>query len=259
MTDLRTGRVGNLYVTYRGDLTAQEVLELIAKPGDTLKSSWKSDTRRVGKYVVKDTRGKGLVSIIKHTFQRARNRLGWTAALALEERNVPAPRAIAFVEARWFGIILGNVIVSEYLDGFHNMEEEARQMIEAGAGGEAVTGYLERLGDTVAGLETAGVCHNDLAGKNVLTRDGSSFVFIDLDGILLDQPYVEKHRFRNHVQLYDSLLDYFDSEHLLAMLRRLLPDGIDEADWMKRVVEAQRVRRERTLAKWAVEGRTRGE
>ena len=256
--DLHEERVGHFRLTWREPLTRDQLLEHIDADGEVLKDSRKACIRRVGEYVVKNTRSRGLMSALKHLLQPARHRQGWTAALALEQRGIPAPRAVALVEVCWLGCVYANVIVSEYLDGYINIEDYLADRLESGWGPAEVDAYLEGIARHVNDLCAAGVYHNDLAGKNILTRDGRSFVFIDLDGIVLDRPYTEDRRFKNHVQLYDSLLDHVDHDRLVPFLHQMLPDSVPREPWIDRVVAAQRARRERTLKKWAVEGRTKG-
>ncbi len=254
-----TERVGGLRVTRRRDVPLEKVLEVLDKPGDVLKASHKSETLRVGDWVVKRSRNAGGVAVLKHTLQQARYRRGWEAALHLEQCGVPVSRAHALVERRWMGFILGNVLCSDYLGGCVNVEAFADGLIRDGAGDRDVAGYLERIAEAVNQLCSSGAYHNDLAGKNILTRDGERFYFIDLDGIVLNRPYTEALQLKNHVQLYDSFIDRWEDARLVPFIRRMLPDPSDLDAWMARVRAGQAIRRARTEAIWRKQGKRRGE
>jgi hypothetical protein len=195
------------------------------------------------------------MGVLKHTLQRARYRRGWEAALHLERRGVPVARAHAFVEHVRFGVILGNVLCTDYLDGCVDVEAFAGGMIREGVDGATIHGYLERIAESVNLLCASGAYHNDLAGKNILTPDGERFFFIDLDGIVLNRPYTDELRLKNHVQLYDSFIDKWDDTLLVPFIRQMLPDPQDAGIWMNKVRAAQATRRARTEAIWHKQGK----
>jgi hypothetical protein len=251
VTDFADG----LRIQRRPDVALDTVLEQIRTLGEILKASRKAETLRVGEWIVKRSRGEGGLGILKHTFQRDRYRQGWHAALHLEARGVPVPRPLAFIERARLGVILGNVLCTEYLDGCVDVEAFADGMIREGVEEAVVQGYLERIAEVVNLLCASGAYHNDLAGKNILTPDGERFFFIDLDGIVLDRPYTDALRLKNHVQLYDSFIDKWDDALLVPFIRQMLPDPEDIDAWMMRVRSAQAVRRARTEAIWRRQGK----
>ncbi len=105
-------------------------------------------------------------------------------------------------------------------------------------------------------LTAIGAIHTDLAGKNVLTRDGESFYFIDLDGIVLGEAFDEMRQLQLHVQLYDSFIDRCDDALLVPFLKAMLPQDYPQFEtWIARVKAAQAVRRARTVAAWKREGK----
>ncbi|MBN2311982.1 MAG: hypothetical protein JXR94_23595 [Candidatus Hydrogenedentes bacterium] len=248
-------RLPGRLVCRRGDIPLERVLDALDAPGELLKASAKSRIRRVGDWVLKGG-GTGPIATLKRSILRARYRQGWMAACHLERHGVQAPRPYAFIEYGRLGIITRNILIMEYLDGCRNVEHFADAQLESGWREADVAAYLDALADAVNGLCASGAYHTDLAGKNILTRDGTSFWFIDLDGIQLNRPYTEQMRLRNHVQLYDSLCDRWDDRLLEPFIRRMLPEPARLADWMSAVRRAQTVRRARTLAIWHTTGQS---
>jgi Lipopolysaccharide kinase (Kdo/WaaP) family len=238
----------------RTDTPLDSVLELLSAPSQTMKTSRKSVTRRVGDLVVKASRFEGGLGVLKHTVLRSRYRQAWRAALHLSQHGVGVATPIAFVEYGRFGIITGNVFVSEFLEGCCDIETFADRMEEQQASNADVHAYLEGLADAVDRLCASGAHHTDLAGKNILTRDGQSFYFVDLDGIELDGDYGKEARFKNHVQLYDSLCDWWDDSFLLPFLQRMLPEDASADAWTASVRDAHARRRAAIEAKWRRQG-----
>ncbi len=139
--------------------------------------------------------------------------------------------------------------VCEYLDGWVDVEQYAREMLRGGASSDAIPPYLENIADAVNKLTAAGAYHSDLSGKNIFTASGEAISFIDLDDVRLDTPYTQSLRFRNHVQLFDSFCDVWGRDLLGPFIERMLPSGCNAELWHKRLAEAQRVRRARYEAK----------
>jgi hypothetical protein len=250
-------RRGSWTIQHRADVDVETVYVALAAPAETLKRSRKSLTRRMGAWVVKESR-RGFVEAFKHTLRPGRYRQGWRAALHLARHGVPVPRPVAFAERRFGPIILGNVFICEYLDGWVNVEEYARRIVRDGAEEEAVRAFLSRLAGVVNSLSAANAYHSDLSGKNIFTRDGTAFRLIDLDGVVLGRPYTDERRLKNHVQLYDSFCDYWPDFVLGSFIRELSPEDVDFTEWFQRVRQAQAARRARTEAVWARQGRTPG-
>ena len=246
-------RRGNT-VQLRGQLTLEAVLEALDAPGETLKMSRKTWTRRVGDWVIKESRHEAGLGPIKHTLLRQRYHQGWIAANHLAQRGVRVPEPLAFVEKGKWGIIAGNALICEYLDGYHNVEKHAAELVATGSGEEVIGRFFSRLADAINGLCAAGACHSDLSGKNIFTKDGETFYFIDLDGVVLKHPYTDDLRRKNHVELYDSFCDAFDGRVLAAFIAQLLPPDHDARLWLPHVIEGQRRRRARQLAIWKRQG-----
>lgn len=253
--DVQTDFANGIRIQRRSDVPLDAVLDHLHKPGEILKASRKAETLHVGEWIVKRSRGEGGLGVLKHTLQRGRYRQGWIAALHLEARGVPVARPLAFVERVRLGVILGNVLCTEYLDGCVDVEAFADGMIREGVEDVVVQGYLERIAESVNLLCNSGAYHNDLAGKNILTPDGERFYFIDLDGIVLNRPYTEDLRLKNHVQLYDSFIDKWDETLLVPFIRHMLPEPANIDAWMQHVRTGQTTRRARTEAIWRKQGK----
>jgi len=253
-----TPRRGALTVEHRGDVAVEAVIEALRAPGETLKMSPKNATKRVGPWVVKRSRLQGGLGPLKHTLRRHRYRAGWRAATVLDRRRVPVPRPVAYVEIGHVGFIAGNALISEHLDGCCNVERHAAELVGRGASEAAIRAFLGGLADVVNELTAAHAYHTDLSGKNIFTRDGAAFYFIDLDGVVLDEPYTKSCRMRNHVQLYDSFCDLFDDGLMGPFLERMLPGGRPLGEWLDDVRAAQLARRARVEARWRREGKLNG-
>ena len=228
---------------------------MVRAPGEVLKASRKSETRQVGEWVVKRSCARGMAALCRHTFCRERYRLGWVAAHHLQRQGVAVADPWAYVEWGRFGLIWGNAFVSAFLDGTQDVEHYADAMVTRGWKPGDVHAYLGGLAEAVNRLCASGAYHTDLAGKNILTRDGREFYFIDLEGVVIGRPYTRELRMETHVQLYDSFCDRFDDTYLEPFIAQMLPEPGVLSDWMNEVRATQRVRRARTEAIWREQGR----
>lgn len=137
MTDPRidetvaVARHGARTVYRRRAVALDAVLEALEAPGETLKASAKSVTRRVGPWVVKASGVQGGLGVLKHTLQRGRYRRAWVASHFLAQRGVHVPQPHAYIEEGRFGVIVGNALVTEYLDGCQNVEHYAAGLAAA--------------------------------------------------------------------------------------------------------------------------------
>ena len=130
---LRHERHGMVRAHLRDGVSFERVFEALTAPHETLKCSRKSETFRVGAWVVKRSCWQWGLGVIKHTALRGRYRQGWHAANYLLDHGVCVPAPIAYVEASAMGIIFGNAFVCEYLDGFRNIEQHAVEFIKPSA------------------------------------------------------------------------------------------------------------------------------
>ena len=224
-----------------------------------LKASGKCITCRLGPYVYKVAPGRGwwnaIKGLAKHTFQRATHRRAWKAAVHLEEQCVDIPKLVAFAEKRWCGLTLGNVYVCEFLRDYVNVEVLAGEMVLNHAGEEAIRRFLRRLADHVNMLDQAGAYHADLSGKNIFTKDGAQFAFIDLDAVEIGVHVSDAMRMKNHIQLYDSFCDVIRPEQLGDFIRPMLPRGANAEEWIEAVRDGQAKRRARIMEIWKKEGK----
>lgn len=231
------------------DVPLDDVLEALTVPGEVLKASAKGRVRRVNGWVLKDSQAGVILDTAKHTFSRGRYRRQWIAAHHLMSHGVLVPRPIAFVERRLMGVIFGNTMISEFLEGYQNVESFLAGLARHGAGQDTISLFLAGLADTVNGFTASGAYHSDLSGKNIFTRDGRSFVFIDLNAVDLNRDYTEELRLKNHVQLYDSFCDTLSDTMLFPFIQKMLPPGADARVWMPKVRQGQSERRRRLEAR----------
>lgn len=232
-------RIGYLKISACPGVPIDEILRALRAPGEVLKSSRKTVTRRVGKWVLKESRLQAGLGILKHTLFRKRYRQAWEAARHLARRCVNVPKPRAFIEKTACGIIAGNILIADYLEGCVNVETFAPRLQSE----KEIAGFLQGLAVAVNALEAAAAYHTDLSGKNIFTRDGARFFFLDLDGVLLEHPYPESCRMKNHVQLYDSFCDRWPAEWLDPFIARMIPSHADRAAWLQNVHEGQAKRR----------------
>ncbi len=238
------------------DLSVDQARKILAQPGDTIKRSRKSVVRRVGPWLIKESR-RNLTGLLKHTFRRSRYRGAWEASLHLSRQGIDVPEPIAFIETRFSGVILGNTFITRYLEWHRNVEQFLLALVQRGGGKDTIALFLERLADAVNRLRAAGAYHADLSGKNIFTRDGVRFYFIDLDGVVLNAEYTEERCMKNMVQLYDSFCDLLNDAMLVPFIGRMLGPDHDLRLWMPRIRKAQQERRLLTARRLEKQGKTR--
>lgn len=239
----------------RADVRPAQLNLLLRHPGQPLKESPRSTVTRVGMWVVKRQTAGSLAAGVKLALRPGRNRQAWAASHYLRARGVRAPEPLAYVEFRnALGVTTGTAFICQYLDGFFNIEDFLFELIRRGAGEATLRRFLEGLADACLALERTPAWHSDLAGKNIFTRDGRQFYFIDLEAVRIGQEPGEDERMKNHVQLYDSLCDAMGDALLVPFLERMLPEGTDIRVWMPRVRKLQEKRRAEVEERWEREG-----
>lgn len=254
MAEFRIERVGELRVERRADVALDAILSALKSPGEVLKQSHKATARRVGEWVIKESR-RSPSECAKHILYPGRYRAGWIAARFLEQRGIGVPEPVAYVERRHAGLMTGNAVILEFLSGYANVEAYARRLVAAGASGARIAAFLGALAVAVNALCATGAYHGDLSGKNIFTLSGAEFRFIDLDGVILGRRYTEAMRLLNHVQLYDSFCDIWDDSVLEPFVEALMPAERDFEAWMETVRAGQAARRARSEAIWLRQGR----
>lgn len=222
--------------------------------GEELKRSRKWLTRRHGPWVVKQTAAGGIASALKRIVSPDYGRAAWRAASLLADADVRVPAPGAYVEWTRCGLSCGSAIVIEYLDGWVNVEEFARRVVN----GDVPTppgDFLHGLAQAVNRLNEHAY-HADLSGKNIFTKSGSEFAFIDLDSVDTAPRKDDASRLKNLAQLLDSFCDYWDNSILDPFVETMLPPHAIAAEWNQNVKKAQRARRERQQAIWKRQGRS---
>ncbi len=254
--DIVAARIGAMRIQHWRGYSLDAVLDALAMPGVLLKTSRKSATWRIGGCILKKSRFEGGLGPLKHTCCREHYRQAWRSAWRLRRAGVGVPAPLAFVEWNRFGFMWGNAMVSEYLDGARTVEQHAESLVQDGAARTTLDVFLGGLAHAVQALCASGARHADLSGKNILTRGGSSFDFIDLDSVILDQPYTEPMRLKNHIQLYDSFCDFLDDSYLGPFVQAMEPaPGYTAEEWFERVRQGQAERRARQIARWRRQGK----
>lgn len=250
----RMEKGGGRTIYIRCDVTPKQVETLLTHPGETLKESPKAKVRQVGHWVVKESEAGGAIGPMKHTLLKDRYRQAWLAAHHLRKNGVRVPEPLAYIEKTRLGLVTGTVYIAQFLTGFRNVEDFLLALVQQGAGADGLGGFLGHLADAVNGITAAGAYHADLAGKNIFTRDGEIFFFLDLDAVRLDAVYDDEKRMKNHVQLYDSFCDALNDTLMVPFIQRMLTPAQDLRVWMPKVRELQAERRAKIEAKWEKQG-----
>ncbi len=244
-------------IHHDANIAVETVLECLESTGTPMKTSNRSAVWRVERWVVKQSRGSFIARTVRHTLQYQKHRRHWDAACYLNRRGIHVPRPIAFVEWCFAGLHTRNALISELLEGQRNVEQHLFTMTRQDVGKEKIVAFLEQLARAINQLNQCNAYHADLSGKNIFTRDGEHFSFIDLDAVILQAQYTEERRMRNHVQLYDSFCDQLSDHLLVPFITQLLPEDIDPRIWMPKVRSGQQERRRRIEAIWEKQGKFR--
>lgn len=245
---------GPYTIWLREGVNVDPVVASIQTPGNILKESPKATTWQSGQWVVKQSSARPRMALKQIVAGKARQS-AFDAALFLEKHNIAAPHAIAYVERRIFGLAFQSWVITEFLDGCVDVEAYLDRMIEDKARNDDIKQYLAGIANAVNALVKARAQHRDLAGKNILTRDGETFYFIDLDAVSIGRGYPHEDRLKNHVQLYDSFCDRINDTYLEPFIAKMGTTTENIAMYMGAVKKAQKVRRARTEAIWRKNGR----
>ena len=253
--EVRFERRGLVAAWSWGGAALDDAISVLAAPRETLKRSSKNWTYRAGAWAVKETCFRYGAGLFKHTFRRGHYRRAWEAACYLTAKGIPTPEPLAYLEFGACGLIWRNALIVRHLEGFQRTDHYVERLVARGAHDAEIASFFDSLAAAIGALADAGAYHSDLTGKNVLTKDGASFQFIDLDAVYLNVPYTREKRMRNHVQLYDTFLEWLPDEMLASFIARLAPPDADADAWIQEVRELRRVRRERAEALWRKYGR----
>jgi len=238
----------------RREVTADNIVSALNEPGETLKESRKAVTRRVGEWVIKES-PRGFWNAIKYYLQRRKFRRLLEVAQFLQRNGVEVPPPVAYYERQHEFYAAGFAYITEYLHDYVTVEEYARRLVRENASHDAISGYLARMAEAINRLDQLNARHADLSGKNILTRDGNQFVFVDLDAVSLYTPYDQDRRMTALVQLQDSFCDYWGDDLLEPFITALMPRPGSPPGEYAEVKNRQTDRRARIEATWAKEGK----
>lgn len=240
-------KVNGLNAWIKSDITVESVAKALTGQGQLLKESPKSLTARVGDWVVKRARIQAGLGPIKRSILRNRYRRPWNAATYLLDHNVLIPTPIAWLETTFCWLILDQILVCQFLDGFQNVEVYAKELVKEKATSSDLGAFFTNLATAVNNLNATGAYHADLSGKNIFTKDGKSFYFIDFDDISLGAEHSIKKQLKNHVQLYDSFCDFVPSTNLDDFILKMTASGCETARWLEKVRQKQQIRRNKHI------------
>ena len=217
---------------YNAEFDPDFVFEILGSPSEPLQVTQKRSVCRHGDWVVKKSLFDGGVGPLKHTFKRARYRIGWNASVALANRGVNVAKPIGFFEQRFMGVIWTNCLVMEYLKGCVNIKEylSANKL-----NSDERTEFLTDLSASINHFIQSGAYSHDLKVQNLLTADGKTFHFIDLDEVVLDKPYPADVRMKNHIQILYGLHDQLSNVEKKYLIDSLGADGMGSNDWISKV------------------------
>ena len=183
-----------------GPLSAVKVLQCAQAATPILARSRKTEVVRTGDWVAKRSRAPFGVGAIRLTAAPVRRRRGFEAARYLNARGVSVPAVAGYVEWSYFGVVVRNALVMEFLEGYEPIRDYAQSIAGDVSAAERL---LDRLADAVVSIDRARAYHSDLAVKNVMVRD-DRIVFIDMDAVRIEYDQTDFDRQRNCVQLLDG-------------------------------------------------------
>ncbi|HDP35265.1 MAG TPA: hypothetical protein ENN29_09175, partial [Candidatus Hydrogenedentes bacterium] len=180
----------------RKDVNEKQLRALLAHEGEVLKTSAKARVRRLGHWLIKETTLGAASAFIGRA--RRRGRGPWMALQFLRGKGVRVPEPLAYIEYGRFGVVTKSAQICQYLSFHYDVETWLSKRIREGAEGETIAAFLEALAKAVNTLCASGAWHADLSGKNIMTRDGTQFYFVDLDAVEMNVPYDDEKRLKNH-------------------------------------------------------------
>lgn len=113
----------------------------------------------------------GLKARLRRLFRCGKGRQAWRSGVELMNRQVIVPAMIGYAEdERGLGLL-----ITELIEDYQQVQEYLSPEID-------VPAFLDSLGRFVRDVHDAGVAHEDLSPRNILTRpDGPGWRFILLD------------------------------------------------------------------------------
>lgn len=251
---------GRLFLDVAPGVDPEAIRAALQEPGVVVKQSRRTAVRRVGDWCIKESSGNGWLHPLDLTLRPGRYTSGWIVGRTLHANGIPVPRPVSNA-SQWRGpICVYRATVTEWLEGWTDVEEAARMLAASAAEDEAIREFLGGI-DTLHGkLCDARYYHADLSGKNIFCRrppgaEHFECCLIDLDSVRRVRSVSTRLRIRNAVQLYDSFCDLWDERLLGSMVCRVMGLSRFDADTFEQVRSIQQVRRARIEAVWARQGK----
>lgn len=236
------------------DMDAADLLRRIQGECEVLKEGKRARVLRAGSWFVKMRRTTDPVSVAMHVITPHVWRRPWYVGHRLYEQGIATPRPVAYLEKKRLGLVIASAYVTEYLEDCRTSEEYLDYLVIQKASRDAVLLFFEHLAQALCRLFHTGIWHQDLSGKNLLTRDGRTFFVVDWDACVSCVSYSPSMRFTNLVQLYDSFCDRVSDRVLVPFIDTLLEGTADIRVIMPHIREGQRRRRSTQLRRWARQG-----
>lgn len=176
---------------------------------------------------------------LKGLLGRGRLRRQWRASLIAQERGIPTPEPLAYLESKQGLVPFKSVLVTRYAGGFstltHYLQGKTRDEAWISQQGRA---FLRGLADIVRGMHKKGMVHHDLKGSNILVKEeGEAWEFLFTDSKASrfgdrDEGKVEAQKRtgeRDIVRLLATLRTFFPASERGFFLESYLSCGPQEA------------------------------
>jgi len=202
--------------------------------------------------VVKETPWRGLLRALADLARGSPARRAWTAGHGLRARGLGAPRPLAYLERRRFGLPVASWVVLEDL-------RPAAPANLLGARAETVLDALARL---LVELHRAGVDHGDLKATNVLLDAALAPALVDLEAVRFRRRVPDARRLAALAELNASLPDAFPAaarRRAFDRYVRALPFAMGRAEALAQIVRASLERRHRWTGQDCDLGREAGD
>jgi heptose I phosphotransferase len=190
-------RRGDLAIEHRADVSAEQVVEAIARhrehdaAGRAACEKWgpASSVSRVGvrglagarELAVKLHRWRGLRGALSDLWRRSRAARARLGRERLVRCGIDSPALVATVERRRAGLVLESFVLSEFRTDARPLPLALAALADRSRPRRAL---LAALGDLVGTLHAAGVDHPDLKPSNLLVAADGTLALLDLDALV---------------------------------------------------------------------------
>jgi len=238
---------------WASSIRIEDLLSEIGRPAGVIVKMRKSRAIKIrGELHIKEEFLQGWQSwplLLKGLLNRGRLRRQWCASLLAQERGIPTPEPLAYLEERGRLLSSKSLLVTHYESDLmalsHYLREKMREASWVSLRGQY---FLKGLGIGVRRMHERGMVHHDLKGSNILVKEEGevwSFRFTDLKASRFpnwDEP--EKSipmagGQRDIIRLLATLRSFFSEAERRLFLFSYLPLTPKEA--------------ERLIAKWEAE------